>query len=627
AFAVTANTAYLDSNGIMQTVNATVLDSSVTTLTSGWYVAKGTVSTGKITISGDVKLILADGASLTATSNTINNAGICVTTSNSLTIYGQTNGTGKLSTKGGTCGAGIGGNLGDTSGTINIYGGTVEAMSQSAAGIGGGVNGYAGTINIYGGIVRASSSDSGAGIGNGYGASFGSSSGIVNIYGGTITAASKIGAGIGGGSDISAGTVHIYGGTVTAKATSTDFGQVGIGNGYPCYISGGSVNASRISPAPTNGSVNGGATVYRTIVTLNDINTVTKVTSLTKSASYYSTKGLCTDDSGKLYLWLPAGANVSAATTAESGAAGGSYIGTVTTTSSGTTYGSLTWNRQPTDISLSSTSLAENIALGSTCGTLNTTDVNTGDTFTYSLVSGAGDTDNAAFSISDQNLKLNVIPDYETKSSYNIRLRSTDASGLYYEKAFTITIININEAPTISVPATLSVPMDSTTDITGMLFTDVDAGSGSVAAKFSVTSGTLAATSGMGVTAASSKSTELTLTGSISNINSFLDAGNLSFTSDLGSHAPVTLSVTLNDSGNSGSGGARTVSKSVSISILYPATVNSVSVPNNGSYKAGDFLDFIVDFSKAVSVDTSGGTPYLPLTIGGKHSACRLFVW
>ncbi len=615
-FATTANTAYLDSNGIMQSVNATVIDSSITTLTSGWYVAKGTVSTGTITISGDVKLILADGASLTATRNTINNAGVCVTSSNSLTIYGQTNNTGKLSATGGDYAAGIGGGFNETSGTINIYGGTIEAMGQSAAGIGGGVNGHAGIINIYGGIVRAINGDSGAGIGNGYGASYGNGSGIVNIYGGTITAVSNIGAGIGGGSDGSAGTVRIYGGTVTAKATSTDNGYIGIGLGYQCYISGGSVNATNIAPAPTNGSVNGGATVYRTIVTLNDINTVKKVTSLTQSANYYSTKGMFTDASGKLYLWLPAGANVSAASTEESEAAGGSYVGMVTTTSSGTASGSLTWSRQPTDISLSSTSVAENDTLGSTIGTLNTTDTNIGDTFTYSLVDGLGDTDNTAFSVSGQNLMLNVIPDYETKSSYSIRLRSTDVSGLYFEKTFIISIININEAPVISSPATLSVPMDTQTAITGISFADVDAGSGIVAAKVSVTSGELAASSGGGVTVQSSMLTEVTLLGSIANINSFLEAGNLFFNNDLGSHAPVTLSITLNDNGNSGSGGAQMASTSLRISILYPAMVNSVSVPTNGSYKAGDTLDFTLNFNEAVSVDTSGGTPYLPLMIG-----------
>ncbi|WP_248928560.1 S-layer homology domain-containing protein [Paenibacillus hamazuiensis] len=44
--------------------------------------------------------------------------------------------------------------------------------------------------------------------------------------------------------------------------------------------------------------------------------------------------------------------------------------------------------------------------------------------------------------------------------------------------------------------------------------------------------------------------------------------------------------------------------------------VGSVSVPANGTYKAGDNLDFTVNFGENVTVDTTGGTPQLPLTIG-----------
>lgn len=45
-------------------------------------------------------------------------------------------------------------------------------------------------------------------------------------------------------------------------------------------------------------------------------------------------------------------------------------------------------------------------------------------------------------------------------------------------------------------------------------------------------------------------------------------------------------------------------------------TVSSVSVPANGSYKAGDNLDVTVNTSENVTVNTTGGTPQLSLTIG-----------
>ncbi len=47
------------------------------------------------------------------------------------------------------------------------------------------------------------------------------------------------------------------------------------------------------------------------------------------------------------------------------------------------------------------------------------------------------------------------------------------------------------------------------------------------------------------------------------------------------------------------------------------AAVSSVTAPSNGTYKTGDVLSFTVNFSEAVTANTSGGTPRLELTIGG----------
>ncbi len=105
-------------------------------------------------------------------------------------------------------------------------------------------------------------------------------------------------------------------------------------------------------------------------------------------------------------------------------------------------------NDAPTDLSLSTSSIAENSASGTTVGQLSSVDADNGDTHTYSLVSGTGDTDNASFTIDGNALKLAATPDFETKSSYAIRVRSTDAGGLSTEKTLTISVTNVNEAPT-----------------------------------------------------------------------------------------------------------------------------------------------------------------------------------
>ena len=102
-------------------------------------------------------------------------------------------------------------------------------------------------------------------------------------------------------------------------------------------------------------------------------------------------------------------------------------------------------NRAPTAIALDPASVAENEPSGTTVGTFSTTDPDTGNTFTYSLVGGTGDSDNASFTISGSTLKTAASFDYETKNSYAIRVRSTDNGGLFFEQAFTISVSDVNE--------------------------------------------------------------------------------------------------------------------------------------------------------------------------------------
>lgn len=239
AYAATeATVEYEDENGVSRTVTATVLDGSTVTLegstTNGWYVAMGDLTINQtITVNGDVKLILATGCSLEVIGN--DGAGINVTGTNRLSIYGQPGRPGTLNATGESSGAGIGGSSeGQDGGIITIYGGTVNASGGSGAGIGGAYGGGAGgIITIYGGTVNATS-HRGAGIGSGgtYYNDNDSNGGIITIYGGTVTATSDSGAGIGGGDAAgrggSGGTITIYGGSV--KATSLKGAGIGVGD-------------------------------------------------------------------------------------------------------------------------------------------------------------------------------------------------------------------------------------------------------------------------------------------------------------------------------------------------------------------------------------------------------------
>ena len=109
-------------------------------------------------------------------------------------------------------------------------------------------------------------------------------------------------------------------------------------------------------------------------------------------------------------------------------------------------------NEAPTDIALSSSTVDENKTSGTEVGTFSTTDPDPGDTHTYSLVAGTGDADNSSFSISADKLQTAAVFDYETKSSYSIRVRTTDSAtgSLTYEEVFTITVNDVNEAPVVT---------------------------------------------------------------------------------------------------------------------------------------------------------------------------------
>ena len=105
-------------------------------------------------------------------------------------------------------------------------------------------------------------------------------------------------------------------------------------------------------------------------------------------------------------------------------------------------------NETPTDIGLSSNTLLENNALGTVVASLSTTDIDAGDTHSYSLVAGSGDADNSSFTLSGTYVLANEVFDFETKTSYNFRILSTDSGAASYSKTFSLSILDGNEPPT-----------------------------------------------------------------------------------------------------------------------------------------------------------------------------------
>ncbi len=246
------------------TVNALTLDLS--TVTADTVIANNTTVTG--TLGANVKISIADGATVTLKNASINADGAwtsgnyaCLTCAGDATITlegtntvkgfniyypgifvpkGKTltiKGSGSLAANSTGRGAGIGGCYADGStiskeggscGTIVIEGGTITATGGSAAGIGSGYGSDCEGVTITGGTVTATGGYTAAGIGSGGRGSCGP----ISITGGTVTATGgERAAGIGcGDGSASCGPISITGGTVTAEGGSYAAG-VGTGEG------------------------------------------------------------------------------------------------------------------------------------------------------------------------------------------------------------------------------------------------------------------------------------------------------------------------------------------------------------------------------------------------------------
>ena len=182
-----------------------------------------------ITCEGDATIILANGSTNTVKGFSSFYPGIFIPVGNTLTIQGD--GSLDASNNGGIS-AGIGAGYGNNCGNIEIQGGNITATSSEGAGIGAGQMGKCGNITISGGTITATSSN-GAGIGGGDGGiSDAGQCGNITISGGTITATSShSGAGIGGGDEGHCGDITITNGVTKVTATKGSSAQQCIGKG------------------------------------------------------------------------------------------------------------------------------------------------------------------------------------------------------------------------------------------------------------------------------------------------------------------------------------------------------------------------------------------------------------
>ncbi|MBE9598553.1 Ig-like domain-containing protein [Pedobacter sp. MC2016-24] len=214
-------------------------------------------------------------------------------------------------------------------------------------------------------------------------------------------------------------------------------------------------------------------------------------------------------------------------------------------------------NDVPTNISLAAVTLLENAPAGSNVGTLSSTSDDPAATFTYTLVSGTGATDNASFAISGNKINTVATLDYETKAVYSIRVRSTTANNSFLEKVLTINLTDVNEVPTLAAIANQTICYTRTSQ--SVALTGISAGP-----ETGQTTSLSVSSSNAGLFDA------LTVSGSGA-------AGTLNYQVKSGASGTATVTVTVKDNGGTANGGVDSYSRTfvITVNALPALSINS----------------------------------------------------
>jgi Tol biopolymer transport system component len=108
-------------------------------------------------------------------------------------------------------------------------------------------------------------------------------------------------------------------------------------------------------------------------------------------------------------------------------------------------------NQAPTGIQASEPiAVAEGSSPGTAVCSLTTIDPDAGDQFTYTLVDDAG----GRFAVQGAKVVVadGTLIDYETATRHGIKVRTTDRGGLWYEKQFTVQVLDVEEPLPVTTP-------------------------------------------------------------------------------------------------------------------------------------------------------------------------------
>ena len=230
----------------------------------------------------------------------------------------------------------------------------------------------------------------------------------------------------------------------------------------------------------------------------------------------------------------------------------------------------------PTSVALAAAVIFENQAAGTAAGTLSSASPDPGATFTYSLVAGEGDADNKLFAIEGNELRTAARLNYEQKSTYSIRIRSTTQHGFSLDEIFEIHVSDVNEAPTLGAVADQTICYT-----TAPMVLQLD---------------------GVSAGPERNQTYELSVLSDNPKLFEQLTIGNngkLTYRVRSGSTGRAVVTVNIEDNGGTANGGVNTFSRTFTLS------VNPLPVINIASDKGTS-----ISKGETVQLTASGGTAY-----------------
>ncbi|MCE4224898.1 tandem-95 repeat protein [Methylobacterium sp. C25] len=191
-----------------------------------------------------------------------------------------------------------------------------------------------------------------------------------------------------------------------------------------------------------------------------------------------------------------------------------------------------------------------------------------------------------------------------------------------------ITVTAVNDAPINTVPSAQTVDEDtdlvlSSANGNAVTVSDIDAGGGNLSTTLSVQHGTLTLGGSSNVTVSGNGTGSVTLTGTIADINAALNGTVYRGVPDY--NGADTLTVSTTDNGNAGTGGAKSDTDTVAISVtpVNDAPVNGLPAPQTVDENTD--LVFSTANGNVVAVsDVDAGTGNLSTTLSVQHGTLTL---